>query len=227
MQRTSMSFKSSFGALEDAGGSWLGFGILILISIWSLVFDTLMIWILALFLYFEGAKNIHVLLVLIWGFGGCWRCLTGVWHLDLDWDIVTESWLSVFILKVQRTSMSFKYWFRDLEDAGCSWLEFGIFILVWIWSLVFHAPMFQILALILILKVQRTSMSFKSWCGALEDTGGSWLGFNIMIMTFVVFSTFDIVMIKTSKMQRTSMCLSPEFYFGGWLGFGILIMIHV
>ena len=30
-----MSFKSSFGALEDAGGSWLGFCILIMILIWS------------------------------------------------------------------------------------------------------------------------------------------------------------------------------------------------
>ena len=60
VQRTSMSFKSSFGALEDAGGSWLGFCILILIWIWSLVFDTLMIQILALYLDFEGAKNIHV-----------------------------------------------------------------------------------------------------------------------------------------------------------------------
>ena len=61
MQRTSMSFKSSFGALEDAGGSWLGFGILILIWIWSLVFDTPMIQILALYLDFKGAKNIQVL----------------------------------------------------------------------------------------------------------------------------------------------------------------------
>ena len=61
VQRTSMSFNSSFGALEDAGGSWLGFGILILIWIWSLVFDTPTIWILALYFDFEGAKNIHVL----------------------------------------------------------------------------------------------------------------------------------------------------------------------
>ena len=53
-----MSFKSSFGALEDAGGSSLGFGILILIWIWSLVFDTSMIRILAFYLDFEGAKNI-------------------------------------------------------------------------------------------------------------------------------------------------------------------------
>ena len=51
----------SLGALEDAGGPLLGFGILILVWIWSLDFDTLMIWILALYLDFEGAKNIHVL----------------------------------------------------------------------------------------------------------------------------------------------------------------------
>merc|ERR1712081_63795 len=70
-QRTSMSFKSSFGALEDSGGSRLGFGILILIWIWSLVSDTPMIQILALYLDFEGAKNI--LYVLIWGF---WSSLT-------------------------------------------------------------------------------------------------------------------------------------------------------
>ena len=56
-----MSLKSSFGALEDAAGSWLQFGILILIWIWSLLFDILMLRILALYLDFEGAKNIHVL----------------------------------------------------------------------------------------------------------------------------------------------------------------------
>ena len=44
-----------------------------------------MIQILALYLDFEGAKNIHVLEVLIWSFWGCWRFLSGVWHLDLIW----------------------------------------------------------------------------------------------------------------------------------------------
>ena len=43
-----MSFKSWFGALEDAGGSWL-------------VFDTTMIRIMNLHLHFEGAKNLHVI----------------------------------------------------------------------------------------------------------------------------------------------------------------------
>ena len=61
VQRTSMSFKSWFGALEDTEGSWLGFGILILILIWSLVFGIPMIQILAPYLDFEGAKNIHLL----------------------------------------------------------------------------------------------------------------------------------------------------------------------
>ena len=92
VQRTSMSFKSSFGALEDAGGSWLGFGILILIWICSLVFDTTMIWILALCPDFEGTKNIDVLEVLIWGSEGCMRFLSGVWNLNLEFGIFTGLW---------------------------------------------------------------------------------------------------------------------------------------
>ena len=61
VQRTSMFFKSSFEALEDAGISRLGFGILILIWIWPLVFDIPITQSLALYLDFEGANNIHVL----------------------------------------------------------------------------------------------------------------------------------------------------------------------
>ena len=48
-----------------------------------------MIQILALYLEFEGAKNIHVPQVLIWGLGGGWKFLTIVWYLNLDLDIVT------------------------------------------------------------------------------------------------------------------------------------------
>ena len=44
---------------------------------------------LALYLGFEGAKNIHFLLVLLCGFRGCWKFLPRVCHLDLDLDIVT------------------------------------------------------------------------------------------------------------------------------------------
>ena len=45
-------------------------------------------------------------------------------------------------------------------------IGFCISILIWIWSVVFYTLMIQIL-------VQRTSMSFKSSFGALEDAGGS------------------------------------------------------
>ena len=157
VQWTSMSIKSWFWALEDAGGSWRGFCILILIWIWSLVFGTPIIQIFALYLDFEGAKNIHVLQVLIWGFGGCWRFLTGIleswsWFGYGHWSLIHpcyEFWLSSLILKVQRISMSFKSWFGALEDAGGSWLGFGILIVIWIWSLVFGTPIFRILALYL------------------------------------------------------------------------------
>ena len=56
--------------------------------------------VLALYLDFEGEKNICVLQVLIWGYGGCWRLLTGVCHLDLDLDWLRNlAWifLDVFI----------------------------------------------------------------------------------------------------------------------------------
>ena len=36
----------------------------------------------------EGAKNIYVLKVLIWGFGVCLTLLTMIWNLDLDLDMV-------------------------------------------------------------------------------------------------------------------------------------------
>ena len=67
----------------------------------------------------------------------------------------------------------------------------GIFILIWIWSLAFAKPMFKILDLYLDFKGAWTSMYDKSWFGALEDAGGSWLGFGILIFIWlwsIVFS---------------------------------------
>ena len=84
-----MYFKSSFRASEDTGGSCLGLGIFILIWIWSLVVGRSVFQILALYLDFEGAKNINVLKVLIWGFVGLWRFPTGVLHSDIDFGMVT------------------------------------------------------------------------------------------------------------------------------------------
>ena len=47
-----------------------------------------MVQILALSLDFEGAKNIHVLQVLILDFAGRWGFLTGVFDPDIDSDMV-------------------------------------------------------------------------------------------------------------------------------------------
>ena len=57
-----------------------------------MVFYTLMIHILAFCLDFEVAKTIHVFQLLIQGFGGHWRLLTGVWYVDPDLDKVTGLW---------------------------------------------------------------------------------------------------------------------------------------
>ena len=47
-----------------------------------------MLRIMALYLDYEGAKNINVLYILILGYEGYWRLLTGVQHLDLDLDMI-------------------------------------------------------------------------------------------------------------------------------------------
>ena len=49
-----------------------------------------MIQILGLYLDFEDAKNICDLSVLIWGFEGHLRFVTGIWNLDLDLDMVSR-----------------------------------------------------------------------------------------------------------------------------------------
>ena len=59
---------------------------------------------LALYLDVEGAKKIHVLEVLIWGFGGCRRFLIGVWLLDLDLDMVRNlAWIFLEVLITHRS----------------------------------------------------------------------------------------------------------------------------
>ena len=113
VQRTSMSFKSWFGALEDTGGFWLEFCTLILIQMWSLVVGTRIFGILALCLDFEGAKNIHVLSVIIWSFGGHWRFLSGVWHHNLDLDMFMGIWYT-HVLNFSSSS-----WFLRCKKHQC------------------------------------------------------------------------------------------------------------
>ena len=77
---------------------------LISIWIWSLEFGSPIFQILVLYLYFEDAKNHHFLWVPIWGFGGHWRFLTGVWHQDLDLDMVKNlAWVLPEVLKMFRS----------------------------------------------------------------------------------------------------------------------------
>ena len=57
-----------------------------------------MFQILTLYLNFEGAKNFHVLSVLIWGFSGGCGFLTWVWHLDIDFDMVSGLWFTHILI---------------------------------------------------------------------------------------------------------------------------------
>ena len=90
---------------------------------------------------------------------GLWRMLeVPDWRLASwfsfeygHWSLIyprSKFWLSLLIMKMQRTSMSSKSSVEALENAGGSWLRFGILILVWIRSLVFDIPMIQILTLV-------------------------------------------------------------------------------
>ena len=54
----------------------------------SLVFDTSSFRISVVYIFFEAAKNIHVLQVLIGALEDAEGSLLGVWNLDLDLDIV-------------------------------------------------------------------------------------------------------------------------------------------
>merc|ERR1711954_110699 len=90
-----------------------GFGILILIWIWLLVFDTPLIQIVTVYLDFEGAKNIHVLQILIWGFVGHWRFLIGVLHANIDSDMVTGLWFTRIL------NFGFLSWFLRCKECPC------------------------------------------------------------------------------------------------------------
>ena len=182
-----MSFKSSFGALENAGGSWLGFGILILILIWSLVFDLPMIQFFALYLDFEGSfKSSFVALK---DTGGSWLgfgilILFWIWSMVFDAPmilILALSWLWRWKEHPCPLSPDLGLWkVLEAPDWGLGsiyWFRYGH------WSLIYQRSKFWLS--ILILKVQRTSMSFKSSFGALEDAGGSWLEFVILIFDWI------------------------------------------
>ena len=152
----------------------------------------------------------------------------GLWHTH------DPNFGCILILKVQRTSMSFKSSFGALEDAAGFWLRFGILILIWILVLVFIKPWFKFWLTIRILKLQRSLMSFQSSFGAAEDAGGSWLRFGILILIWIWLLVFDIstINILVLKVQRKSMSFKSSFGTledtgGSWLVFCILILILI
>ena len=137
------------------------------------------------------------------GFGGCCRLLTGVWHLDLDLNMVTDflythipnlgsiCWFSRPKKHPWPLSPHLGLW-RMLyvpESGLTSWFSYGYghYSLICPWS--------KFLLSILILKVQRTSMSFKSWFGALEDVWGPWVWFCILILVLQWSLVFDTPML--------------------------------
>ena len=135
---------------------------------------------------------------------------------------------------MQRTSTSFESWFGALVGAWGSWLEFGLLILISIWLQVFDIPIFWILDPHLILKVQRKSMSFKSWFGASVGARCFWLGFSILISIWRWSLVFDtprfliLALYLDFEVPRTSISFNSRFWAlkdagGSWLGFGILI----
>ena len=137
-----------------------------------------------------------------WGFAS-WS-----WSWNGNWSLIHlcyELWLSTLILKGQRTSMSSKSSFRALEDTAGSWLRFGSWSWFWYdqWSLIYPQSKFWLS--LLILKMQRTSMSFKSSFEALGAAGGSWLGFGILILISIWSLVFDTPMI-----QILALCLDFE-----------------
>ena len=114
-----------------------------------------------------------------------WGLASWSWFGYCHWSLIHQSskfWLSIIIFNVHGTCMFFKSSFRALEDAVGFWVEFCILILIWILSLVFDTPMCQILALYLGFQGSKRSMSFNSSFLSLENAGGSWLGFGIMIL---------------------------------------------
>ena len=125
-----------------------------------------------------------------------WRCKEhpcplsphlGLWRtLEVsDWGLASWPWfgydhwslLSIVILKVQRISMSFKSSFGSWRSMQAPDLGLALWSWFWYchWSLIHPCSEFWLS--ILILKVQRTSVSFKSWFGAysmLEFLNGVW-----------------------------------------------------
>ena len=145
-----MSFKSWSGTLENAFGSWLGFGIFILIWIGLLVFDTQIFRTSSAWLRSAQRSSVPK-------FDSDLFCLEKL----ISWDWLREAdLLNSIITKTCFTQKKiypnfaslFRFW--RYTEYPCPLnphlgLWFDILILIWIWSLIFDTPIIQILALYL------------------------------------------------------------------------------
>ena len=141
-----------------------------------------------------------------WGLAS-WS-LFGYGHCSLihPWS---KFWLSILILNMQRTFMSFKYWYMAFEDAGGSWLGFDILILTWILSRTLLGSTLKFWSHSDQWKFRYSQC--KSWFWALEDTGGSWLG--LASWSWFGYGHWSLICpwsevwlsIMIFKVQRTSM----------------------
>ena len=145
---------------------------------------------------------------MILGFGWWWRFLTGVLDLDVDFDMVISLWYT----HVQNCGSLSWFWrckehlcplsphfglLRTLKVsewglASWSWFGFGHWF--------FIQPWYEFWLSILILKVQRTYMSFKSSFEALADSGCFWMGFGILILIWKGSVVFDTSLIHISAL---------------------------
>ena len=137
----------------------------------SLVLDIPMFWILALYLDID--------------FGRCWRFMIEIWDLDPHLDIVNGQWYT------HVPTFGFLSWFLRCKENPCLLSSpLGLWRMLevtnwglasWSWFGYGHwcsiQPGSKFWTSILILKVQRLSMSLKFWFSALEDAGCSWLEF--------------------------------------------------
>ena len=150
----------------------------------------------------------------------------GIWKMLQVPFLSLKSFLSILILKVKRTSMSFKSWFglwRMLEGPDfCllspSWFWYGNWFLIY--------PCYKFWLSILILKVQRKFMSFKSWFGLWRTVeapnwglwSSSWFTYGLWYPHVPNFGSSWWSRKKTS-MSFKSWCAVFEDTEGSWLGF--------
>ena len=150
-----------------------------------------MIQILSPYHDFEGTENINILQVLIWGFGGCWMFLTGVWHLDYDLDMLTGLWFTT------DPNFGSLLWFWRCKEHPCPLSpHLGLWRMLevpdWVGLVTelsyTHFPNFSSLSWFWSAK---NALVPEVLILALEDAGCSWFGFGILIMFCIWSIVFD------------------------------------